>query len=82
MRNACNERESSNSRDMSVDDLKRSCSPLGPHRSKLVIICLTCSTLARLMVEWVKGNQGKEVGKESNIYYDAGTLPGSPGTTP
>ena len=59
----CNERKSGKSRDVSVDDLKRSRSPLGPHRPKLVIICLTFSTLARLMVEWVEGNQGKEVVK-------------------
>ena len=32
-----------------------------PFVSKLVIICLTFSTLARLMVEWVEGNQRKEV---------------------
>ena len=30
----CNERKSGKSRDVSVDDLKRSRSPLGPHRSK------------------------------------------------
>ena len=47
MCNTCNERESSNSRDVSVDDLKRSRSPLGPHRSKLVIICLTFQLLLR-----------------------------------
>ena len=41
----CNERKSGKSRDVSVDDLKRSRSPLGPHRSKLVIICLTFSLL-------------------------------------
>ena len=65
----CNERKSGRrSRNRSIGDLKRSRSPLGPHRSKLVIICLTFSTLARLMVEWVKGNQRKEVGKEINIY--------------
>ena len=65
----CNERKSGKSRDVSVDDLKRSRSPLGPHRSKLVIICLTFSLLLDLwMVEWVKGNQRKEVGKEINIY--------------
>ena len=44
----CNERKSSKSRDVSIDDLKRSRSPLGPHRSKLVIICLTFSLLLDL----------------------------------
>ena len=40
MCSGCNERKSSGGLDVSVDDLKRSRSPLGPHRSKLVIICL------------------------------------------
>ena len=68
MCNACNERESSNSRDVSVDDLKGSRSPLGPHRQKLVILCLTFQLLLDFMVEWVEGNQRKEVVKEINIY--------------
>ena len=44
----CNERKSGKSRDVSVDDLKRSRSPLGPHKSKLVIICLTSQLLLDL----------------------------------
>ena len=60
MCNTCNERESSNSRDVSVDDLKRSRSPLGPHRSKLVIICLTFSTLARQTYGGVGGGESEK----------------------
>ena len=55
MCNTCNERKSSNSRDVSVDDLKRSRSPLGPHRSKLVIICLKFKLLLGL---WWSGWKG------------------------
>ena len=51
----CNERKSGKSRDVSVDDLKRSRSPLGPHRSKLVIICLTFQLLLDL---WWSGWKG------------------------
>ena len=47
MCNKCIERKSSGSLDVSIDDLKRSRSPLGPHRSKLVIICLTFQLLLR-----------------------------------
>ena len=49
------------SRDVSVDDLKRSRSPLGPHRSKLVIICLTFQLLLRTYGGVGKWDQRKRV---------------------
>ena len=53
---------------VSVGDLMRSRSPIGPHRPKLAIICLTFRQLPDFMVEWVKGNQREEGCKEINIY--------------
>ena len=60
MCSGCNERKSSGGLDVSVDDLKRSRSPLGPHRSKLVIICLTFLLLLDLWWSGWKGTRGRK----------------------
>ena len=62
----CNERKSGKSRDVSVDDLKRSRSPLGPHRSKLVIICLTFQLLLDLWWSGWKGIRGGRVSEKGS----------------
>ena len=49
-----------------VDDLKRSRSPLGPHRSKLVIICLTFQLLLDLWWSGWKGIRGGRVSEKGS----------------